>query len=143
MIQYLRVYKVCVSIGDYLCSFRRDRLTVDQILTIRQMLENTCKFKDELHNLFIDFRQAYDIIISVELWNTMVELSNTSRIDKIRSSVGLGTSLLEPFCISNSLIQGDSTSPLLFNIALEKQPSISIRWWYLYSLYHIDERTIL
>jgi sorting nexin-29 len=54
----------CVEgiIEDYQCGFRQGRSTCDQIFTIRQILEKCNEFQIETHNLFIDFRSAYDAI---------------------------------------------------------------------------------
>jgi sorting nexin-29 len=47
-------------LGDYQCGFRKDRSTIDQIFTIRQMTEKHYKHNQDLHMLFVDFKQASD-----------------------------------------------------------------------------------
>jgi hypothetical protein len=42
-------------IGDHQCGFRHNRSTMDQIFYIQQILEM-------VHQLFIDFKKAYDSI---------------------------------------------------------------------------------
>jgi hypothetical protein len=47
-------------IGDHQCGFRRNRSTIDQIFCIRQILEKKWEFGGTVHQLFIDFKKAYD-----------------------------------------------------------------------------------
>jgi len=43
------------AIGDYQCGYRRERSTVDQIFTVRQILEECSEHGKDTHHLFIDF----------------------------------------------------------------------------------------
>jgi hypothetical protein len=47
-------------IGDHKCGFRRNRSTTDQIFCIRQILEKKWECNETVHQLFIDFKKAYD-----------------------------------------------------------------------------------
>jgi hypothetical protein len=49
-------------IGDYQCGFRRNRFTMDQIFYILQMLEKKWEYNGTVHELFIDFKKAYDSV---------------------------------------------------------------------------------
>jgi hypothetical protein len=46
-------------IDDYQCGFRRNRSTTDQIFYIRQILEKKWEYNGTMHQLFIDFKEAY------------------------------------------------------------------------------------
>jgi hypothetical protein len=48
--------------GDHQCGFRRDRSTTDHIFSIRQMLEKKWEYNEAVHQLFIDFKKAYDSV---------------------------------------------------------------------------------
>jgi hypothetical protein len=49
-------------IGDHQCGFRRNRSTTDQIFCIRQILEKMEGKRETVHELFIDFKKAYDSV---------------------------------------------------------------------------------
>ena len=61
------------NIGEYQGGFRFDRSTTDQLFAIRQILEKCREHNIELHQLFIDFKAAYDSIIRSVLWNIMAD----------------------------------------------------------------------
>jgi len=47
-------------IGDHQCGFRRNRSTNDHIFCICQILEKKWEYNEEVHQVFIDFKKAYD-----------------------------------------------------------------------------------
>jgi len=49
-------------IADHQCGFRRNRSTVDHMFCIRQILEKKWEYNETVHQLFIDFKKAYDSI---------------------------------------------------------------------------------
>jgi hypothetical protein len=49
-------------LGDNQCDFRRNRSTTDQIFYIRQILEKKWMYNGTVHQLFIDFKKAYNLI---------------------------------------------------------------------------------
>ena len=49
-------------LGDYHCGFRTNRSTTDHIFTIRQIQEKAYEYNIHLHNLYIDFKQAFDSV---------------------------------------------------------------------------------
>jgi len=76
-----------------------------------------------VHQLFIDFRKAYDSVRRKVLYNILIEFGipmKLVRLIKMRlterySSVQVGENLSDMFPISNGLKQGDALSSLLFN----------------------------
>jgi hypothetical protein len=80
-----------------------------------------------LHQLFIDFKKAYDSIKGEILYNILVEFGIPEKLVRLikmclnetYTKVHIGKLLSDKFPIQNGLKQGDALSPLLFNFALE------------------------
>jgi hypothetical protein len=80
-----------------------------------------------VHQLFIDFKKAYDSIKREVLYNILLEFGVPKKLVRIikmclnetYSIVRIGKPLSDKFPIQNGLKQGDALSPLLFNFALE------------------------
>jgi hypothetical protein len=80
-----------------------------------------------VHQLFIDFKKAYDSIKREVLYNILVEFGIPKKLVRIikmclnetYSKVHMGKLLSVKFPIQNGLKQGDALSPLLFNFSLE------------------------
>ncbi|KAJ4450860.1 hypothetical protein ANN_02292 [Periplaneta americana] len=109
-------------IGDHQCGFRRNRSTIDQIFCIRQIMEKKWVYKGTVHQLFIDFKKAYDSVKREVLYDILIEfgipkklvrlikmcLSETYsrvRIDPSRPDIG---DIRAPF-----YEHGDNNDPLL------------------------------
>jgi len=80
-----------------------------------------------VHQLFIDFRWAYDSVRREVLYNILIEVGFPTKLVKLikmclsetYSRVRVGKHLSDVFRIRNGLKQGDALTPLLFNFALE------------------------
>ena len=115
-------------IGNYQCGFRKNRSTINQIFTLRQILEKTREFGIETHHLFIDFKSAYDTIERDQLYNAMREFKIPNKLisltrmtmENTQSQVRIQSDLSDPITTRKGLRQGDSLACLLFNLALEK-----------------------
>lgn len=113
-------------IGNYQCGFRPQRSTVDQVHTLRQILEKTNNIKT--FHLFIDFKAAYDSINRNKLLKAMTEFNIPTKLVNltkatlcnVRNRVKIQNHFSEPFTTERGLRQGDSLACLLFNLALEK-----------------------
>jgi hypothetical protein len=49
-------------IGDHQCGFRHSMSMTDRIFYIRQILEEKWEYKSTVHQLFTDFKKAYDSV---------------------------------------------------------------------------------
>jgi hypothetical protein len=58
-------------IGDHQCGFWRNRSTTDQIFYIWQILEKKWEYNSTVHQLFIDFRKAYNSVRREVLYNNL------------------------------------------------------------------------
>jgi len=80
-----------------------------------------------VHQLFIDFKKAYDSVRREVLYNILIEFGIPKKMVKLKkmcltetcSRVRVGKNLSDVFPIRNGLKQGVALSPLLFNFALE------------------------
>ena len=83
-------------IGDHQCGFRRNRSTIDLIFFIRQIIEKKWEYNEEVHQLFIDFKKAYDsvrILIEFGIPRKLVRLIKMS-LTEIYSRVRVGKNYL-------------------------------------------------
>jgi hypothetical protein len=114
-------------LGDHQCGFRRNRSSIDQILYIRQILEKKWENSEEVHQLFIDFRIAYDSVRREILYKILIEFGIPRKLVRLMqmsltetySRVRVGKNVSDRLPIGNGLKQGDALSPMLFNSALE------------------------
>lgn len=115
-------------IGNYQCGFRPGKSCIDQIFSLRQILEKTLEYNVETHHLFVDFKAAYDSINRNALYNAMSEFGIPRKLinlvkltmSPVTCRVRVGSDLSEPFEALHGVRQGDGLACLLFNLALEK-----------------------
>jgi hypothetical protein len=113
-------------VGGHQCGFRRNRSMTDQIFYIHHILEKKWEYNGTVHQLFIDFKKAYDSVRREALYNILVEFGIPRKLvglikmclHETYSRVRIGKHLSK-FSIENGLKQGDALSPLLLNSALE------------------------
>jgi hypothetical protein len=60
------------------CSFEKrtitnKKITTDQIFCIRQILEKKWEYNEAIHQIFVDFKQAYDSVRREVLYNILIE----------------------------------------------------------------------
>jgi hypothetical protein len=114
-------------IGDHQCGFYRNRSTMDQIFYIRQILDKKWEYNGTVHQLFIDFKKAYDSIKREVLYNILLEFGIPKKLVRLikmclnatYSKFRIRKLWSDTFPIQNGLKQGNSLSPLFFNFALE------------------------
>lgn len=115
-------------VGTYQTGFQKGRFIVDQVFTLRQILEKTREHNIDTYHLFIDFKSAYDSVIRSKLYQAMNELQIPSKIirmvkatmAKVTCKVRIQNELSEPFETTRGIRQGDGLARLLFNLTLEK-----------------------
>ncbi|XP_073814500.1 uncharacterized protein [Musca autumnalis] len=115
-------------IGPYQCGFRPGKSTIDQIFTLRQILEKTQEMQIDTFHLFVDYKAAFDSPIRSKVFQAMSDFGIPAKLIRLcrmtltetRSSVKIGKNLSEEFTTKRGFRQGDGLSCDLFNILLEK-----------------------
>ena len=97
-------------IGDHQCGFRNNRST-DHTHCFRQILGKKWEYNEEVYQLFINFRKAYDSVGRVVLYKILIEFGiprNLGRLIKMSltetySRVQVGKNVSDRFPIRNGL----------------------------------------
>jgi len=108
-------------IGDHQSGFRRNRSITDHIFCIRQILEKKWEHNEAVHQLFIDFKKAYDSVRREVLYDILIEFRIPMKLVRLikmcltamYSTVRVGKNLSDMFHTRNGLKQGDALRPLL------------------------------
>jgi hypothetical protein len=87
-------------------------------------VEKKWKYNEAVHNLFIDFKKAYDSVRREVLYNILVEFKVPMKLVRLiemclnetNSKVRVGKHLTDSFPIQNGLKQGVALSSLLWNV---------------------------
>ena len=91
-------------LGDSQCGFRTNRSTIDHIFTIRQTQEKAYEYNIQLHNLYIDFKQALDSVNRSRMLNDLMLLGIPKKLTKLvgvtmagsRATVRVGNQYTHP-----------------------------------------------
>jgi len=94
------------------------QVTNDHLFWIRQILEKTWEYNEAVHQLFVDFKKAYDSIRREVLYNILIEFGipiNMVRLllmclNETHSRVRVDKHLSDMFPIRNGLKQCDVRS---------------------------------
>jgi hypothetical protein len=115
------------EIGNHRCAFWCNRSSTDQIFYVCQLQEKKWKYNDTVHQLFIDFKKAYDSVWREVFYSIRSEFGIPRKlVVLIKMSLKWNLqyspyrqNLPDKFPIQNDLKQGVALSLVLFNFALE------------------------
>jgi hypothetical protein len=99
--------------GDHQCGFCHNRSTTDQIFYICQILEKKWEYNVMVHQLFIDFKKAYDSIKREVLYNILLGYGIPKKpvrlikacLNETHSKIHVGKHLADTFPTQNSLLR--------------------------------------
>lgn len=113
---------------DEQAAFRPGRQTNDNMAILRNIMERAMENGEEWYLAFIDLRAAFDTIDRTQIWDSLRELQVNSKLIRVIQSIyrrvtarvqvrGQRSESLE---LEKGIKQGDSLSPLLFIITMDK-----------------------
>ena len=125
---YNRLSKITEpEIGNYQMGFRPNRSTTDNIFIVRQIYKKCHEYNIDLHNIFIDFSQAFDTVNRDVIYNNLIEHYVPDKLIKLikltmqrtKMKVKVNNSYSEWFEMKTGVRKGDPLSALLFSVMLE------------------------
>ncbi len=110
------------------CGFRPGRGTLDQLYTLRRVLEGSWEFAQPVHMCFVDLEKAFDRVPRGILWEVLQEYgvggpllrAVRSLYCRSRSLVRIAGSKSDLFPVHVGLRQGCPLSPVLFIIFMDR-----------------------
>jgi hypothetical protein len=107
--------------------FRPNRSTIDNIFIVRQIYEKCHEYNIDLHNIFIDFSQAFDTVNRDVIYNSLIKHNIPDKLVKLinltmqqtKMKVRVNNSYSEWYEMKTGVRQGDPLSTLLFSVMLD------------------------
>ena len=109
-------------------AFRPNRQTQDHIFSIRCYAEKALDKNKSVYLALLDLTSAFDIVPKQEIWKALEEMRVTDKLRRaiqsvyktVKGRVRICGDTSDIFYMSKGLKQGDSLSPLLFNILMNE-----------------------
>ena len=119
--------------------FWPNRSTIDNIFIIRQIYEKRHKYNIELHNVFVDFMQAFDSVNRSTITECLKQYKVPEKLIKLvqvtrqqtKVKVKINNDMTEQFEVTSGVKQGDPLSALFFSIVMD----VIISKWKLEAIY--------
>ena len=98
-------------------------MTLDNIFTVRQTFEKCHEYGIDLHNMFIDYTQAFDSIKRNKVIECLTQYNIPGKLQKLIALTLTGTKAIvkinNEFTVQTGVKQGDPLSTTLFSIAMD------------------------
>lgn len=120
--------KIDKSLREEQAGFRRGRGCIDQIFTLRNIIEQCAEWNSPIHINFVDFQKAFDSIHRLSLWKILKSYGIPDKLisiiskfyENFQSCVAVGQNQkTEYFDIATGVRQGCILSPILFIIIID------------------------
>jgi len=116
----------CVE--EYQCGFRRGKSTLEQLSIIGQIIVKRYEYRQNIWQLFIDFKKAYVNIHRDSLYKIMLKFGFPQKLIQLMKMcmedtqyhVRVENTVSSPFSVESCLKQEDALSSILLNVELEK-----------------------
>ena len=134
-------------------AFRPQRQTQDHICTLRTIIDKALAGNRELYMAFLDISAAFDNICRTDIWKILAKRNVPKQLEQairavyrnVQGRVRLNGSETQAFNWERGVKQGDSLSPLLFNLIMDqvtkecnnklRQKKVNIGYWNLKPIY--------
>jgi len=108
--------------------FRKNRSTTDAIFIVRQIAEKAIEFNHTAYLCFVDLTKAFDRVRLADVIECLREREVPEQIVRIiqelntdaTARIRLNDRISKPIKLQNGVRQGDSLSPMLFNLIMDK-----------------------
>lgn len=116
------------KLADEQAAFSTNKQTNDNITIIRNTIERAIENGEQLYLAFIDLRAAFDMVQRKSIWRCLQQLQVNRKLitviksiyTNVKGKVQIGGLRSESFQMYTGLKQGDSLSPLLFIIMMDR-----------------------
>lgn len=122
-------------IPDCQMGFRKGRGCMDHIFNLQALLQIGTR-RNKVYAAFIDFSRCFNSIIHKRLWEKLYQLKVSGKVirtlksiyDRAFTKIRLKGGLSDDINITEGVLQGESISPLLFNLYLSEIEKKLIEW---------------
>ena len=105
-----------------------NRSTTDAIFIMCQIVEKSIEFNHPAYLCFVDLKKAFDRVRLADVTDCLREREVPEQIDRIIKELNTDTvariksnnQTSRPITVTNGVRQGDSLSPMLFNLIVDK-----------------------
>ena len=115
------------TLRDQQAGFRKDRSCIDQIATLRIIIEQSIEWNTSFYVNFVDFEKAFDCMDRSDLWCLMrhsgipgkfIQIIKNS-YDRVTCKVPHAGGLSESFMVNTGVKQGCLMASLLIQLAID------------------------